>query len=226
MLKKMRISNLKVITAITIVIVAFSLLPLGKTQDETPTYTSSFLLLNRPDGNVTYELNVTISQTLYQYYRSKSHVLFSLEQFGKFVTPYTLKPIADSLWQIYDNQEDFTNGVLMLVHQIKYEETLPGKYPVETLVEGKGDCDLFALIAASILKAGGINTVLLYYEDELHMQIGVELASAPNDARNSVYFVNHQNVKYYIGECTGTNWRNGWRIGECPPHTRTLQPKS
>src|SRR4030065_123015 len=98
----------------------------------------------------------------------------------------------------------------MLVHQITYEETLPGKYPVETLVEGKGDCDLFALIAASILKAGGINTVLLYYEDELHMQIGVELGSVPKDARSNVYFVNHQDAKYYIGECTGTNWRNGW----------------
>jgi hypothetical protein len=61
-----------------------------------------------------------------------------------------IKPIADRLWQIYNNTEDFTNGVLMLV-QITFEESAPGKYPVKTLVAVKGDCDLFAIIAASIL---------------------------------------------------------------------------
>lgn len=165
---------------------------------------------------MTYELNVSIPYNLYKYYTMQNHFLFSPADFPKFVTPYTFQPIADRLWQIYNNTEDFTNGVLMLVHQITYEEIAPGKYPVETLANGKGDCDLFAYIAASILKAGGISVILLYYKDKLHMQIGVTLDSPPVDARTPIYSVNYQNASYYIAECTGGNWRYSWRIGECP----------
>ena len=146
----------------------------------------------------------------------QNHALYSDSDFVKFVTPYTLKPIADKLWQIYNNTEDFTNGVLMLVHQISYQEIVPGKYPIETLAEGVGDCDLFAYIAASILEAGGIPVVLLYYRNQLHMEIGVDLGRAPTEARVEVYSVNVQNVSYYIAECTGEKWREGWRVGETP----------
>jgi hypothetical protein len=146
----------------------------------------------------------------------QSHALYSDSDFSKFVTPYALKPVADKLWQMYNNTEDFTNGVLMLVHQITYQEIIPGKYPVETLVAGNGDCDLFAEIAASILEAGGIPTVLLFYRTQRHMEIGVDLGSAPIEARVGVYSVNVQNVPYYIAECTGSQWRDGWRVGETP----------
>ena len=207
---------IKAMSVTVIALVFFSLVPLGKTQDQSKDYERSFLLLNHPDGDITYELNITIPQMLYQYYTMQNHALYSGSDFAKFVTPYTLKPIADRLWQIYNNTEDFTNGVLMLVHQIGYREIVPGKYPVETLVEGVGDCDLFAYIAASILEAGGIPVVLLYYRSQLHMEIGVDLGRAPTEARVEVYSVNVQNVSYYIAECTGEKWREGWRVGETP----------
>ena len=207
---------IKAMSVVVIGLVVFSLVPLGKTQDQSNAYERSFLLLNHPDGDITYELNITIPQMLYQYYTMQNHALFSDSDFAKFVTPYTLKPIADKLWQIYNNTEDFTNGVLMLVHQIGYREIVPGKYPVETLVDGVGDCDLFAYIAASILEAGGIPVVLLYYRNQLHMEIGVDLGRAPTEARVEVYSVNVQNVSYYIAECTGEQWREGWRVGETP----------
>jgi hypothetical protein len=152
----------------------------------------------------------------------QSHTLYSNEDFYKFVTPDTLKPIADSLWQIYNNTEDFTNGVLMLVHQITYQEVIPGKYPVETLVNGYGDCDLFAYIAASILEAGGIPTVLLYYKAQEHMEIGVDLGRPPTEARVGSYSINYQSVSFYIGECTGNGWRTGWRIGETPSQYQNI----
>ncbi len=152
----------------------------------------------------------------------QSHALYSNNDFYKFVTPYAVKPIADSLWQIYNNTEDFTNGVLMLVHQITYQEVIPGKYPVETLVNGYGDCDLFAYVAASILEAGGIHTVLLYYKAQEHMEIGVDLGSAPTEARVGSYSINYQGVSFYIGECTGNGWRTGWRIGETPSQYQNI----
>jgi hypothetical protein len=215
----------KAISVAVVALVVLSLVPLGKTQTEVQGYTSSFLLLNRPDGDVTYELNVTIPQTLYQYYTLQNHALYSDQDFAKFVTPYELKPIADKLWQIYNTTEDFTNGVLMLIHQITYQEIVPGIYPVETLVAGSGDCDLFAYIAASILEAGGIPVVLLYYKTQLHMEIGVDLGYAPKEARVGTFSVNVQNVSYYIAECTGTQWRTGWRVGETPSEYQNISSR-
>ncbi len=198
---------------VVIVLAAFSF---GSAQNQPVNYTASFQLLNHPDGDVSYQLNVTIPGSLYAYYNSKSHGLITPDDFAKFVTPYALQPIADRLWQIYNNTEDFTNGVLMMVHQIDYHEVIQGKYPVETLVMGSGDCDLFAYIAASILEAGGVNTIVLYYKDQLHMELGVDLGAAPTQARTTAYGVTYQNVSYYIAECTGGQWRTGWRVGECP----------
>ncbi len=214
----MKTNYVRAVSVAVIVVFVLSFVPLGMAQSETQGYTTSFLLLNRPDGDKTYELNITIPQALYQYYTMQSHVLFTDADVAKFVTPYSLKPIADRLWQIYNTTEDFTNGVLMLVHQITYQEVVPGRYPVETLVAGYGDCDLFAYIAASILEAGGIPVVLLYYRDQLHMEIGVNLGNAPTEARVQVYSVNVQNVSYYIAECTGNSsqWRDSWRVGETP----------
>lgn len=179
-------------------------------------HTRSYQLLDEPDGSTYYRLNVAVSQSLYEYYLEKTHKLTSNDEFAKFVTPYALKPIADSLWEIYTDEEDFTNGVLMIVHQIPYQETLPVKYPIETIVENQGDCDLFSYIAASIVKAGGLDVVLLYYENEAHMNIGVQLSHAPQDTREQAYYITYDSAQYYVAECTGGNWRNGWRVGECP----------
>lgn len=206
----------KAVTLAAVVIIMLAAVSFGSAQNQTQNYTVSFQLLNRPDGDLSYQLNITIPQSLYAYYNSKNHGLATPEEFAKFVTPYALQPIADRLWQIYNNTEDYANGVLMLVHQLEYHEVIQGKYQVETLVMGSGDCDLFAYIAASILEAGGINTVILYYKDQLHMELGVDLGTAPTEARSAVYDVTYDNVSYYIAECTGGQWRTGWRVGECP----------
>lgn len=208
----MKVTATKTIILFAIILVTSSTLPIGLAKD----YTISYQLLNHPDGRITYELNVAVPKTLQEYYMEKNHRSASSNDFPKFVTPYALKPIADKLWEIYDNEEDFANGVLMIVHQITYIETKPAKYPVETIVDEQGDCDLFSYIAASIMSAGGLDVVLLYYERQTHMNLGVHLSSAPKDARESVYYITHGGIKYYIAECTGGNWREGWRVGECP----------
>ena len=203
---------------LTATLILFSTIALSRAQDQT----CSYQLLNNPEGNVTYQLNVVIPENLQEYYAEKSHRITSSNQFSSFVTPYALQPIADRLWDIYDNQEDFTNGALMIAHQITYVETTPGKYPVETMADDQGDCDLFSFITASILNAGGLDVVLLYYEDQSHMNIGVHLSSAPQDCRDSVYYITNDNTRYYVAECTGGNWREGWRVGECPPDLKQV----
>ena len=179
-------------------------------------YVFTYQLLDHPGGNVHFSLNVAVSDSLLEYYAEKSHMLISTSDFASFVTPYALKPIADCLHGIYSDDEDFANGVLMIVHQIPYEETIPPKYPVETIVANNGDCALFSYIAASIMKAGGLNVVLFYYESAEHMNIGVSLSNEPQYARGDDYYVMHGGTKYYMAECTGGDWQEGWRVGECP----------
>lgn len=205
-----RATKTTILIAITLILLSTA--SLGKSQDST----ISYQLLNQPEGNIAYELNIAIPETLLEYYEKKSHVLSSTNGFSNFVTPYALQPIADRLWEIYHNPEDFANGVLMITHQINYVETTPAKFPVETMAEGQGDCDLFSFIAASVMTAGGLDAVLLYYEEQNHMNIGVHLSSAPEDTRDSVCYVTHDGERYYMAECTGGNWESGWRVGECP----------
>jgi len=134
---------------------------------------------------------------------------------AKFVTPSPLEPIAKDLWSIYNNPEDFANGVLMITHQIPYQESIPQKYPIETISENEGDCDLFSFLAASIMKAGGLDVTLLLFEEQEHMTVGVNLPQTPKDTRTEISYFAHEEKRYFIAECTG-NFENGWRVGECP----------
>jgi len=207
----------KTFLLIVTVLLISNLLPYAFSQH----YSQSYQLLNEPDGSTHYSLNVTVQQSLYDYYVDKTHRLNSNTDFAQFVTPYALEPIANSLATIYTDDEDFTNGVLMIVHQIPYNMTGPAKYPVETIVENKGDCDLFSYIAASIIKAHGMDVVLLYYEAQAHMNIGVSLSHSPNDAREA-YYVTYNSIHYYVAEATGGNWQDGWRVGECPSELKNV----
>jgi len=179
-------------------------------------YEYSYWVLDHPDGSDRYELNVSVSSSLYDYYVDKDHTLRSELDLGKFVTPYAVEPIADSLWTLYSDDEDFANGVLMIVHQIPYEASAPQKYPVETVAANEGDCDLFSFVAASVMVAGGLDVVLLFYDTEDHMNIGVNLSHAPEDARSAVTYFTYNGKRYYMAETTGGAWETGWRVGECP----------
>lgn len=52
------------------------------------------------------------------------------------------------------------------------------------------------------------------------MNIGISLTHAPKDARSDVFYVSSNNARYYVAECTGGKWQNGWRVGECPDETK------
>ncbi|MFA5363846.1 MAG: Ig-like domain-containing protein [Candidatus Bathyarchaeia archaeon] len=175
----------------------------------------SYKLLDSPGGSKQYTLTVSITDSLNDYYSSQDHNLYSYD-FSKFVTPDALQPVADDLWSIYSSDEDFANGVLMLVHQIPYVESSPQKYPIETIIENEGDCDLFTIIAASIMKAGGLDVVMLLLDEQEHMLLGVYLPESPKDARTTAYFYTYDSKKYYVAETTGGLWETGWRVGECP----------
>ncbi|MGB9756172.1 MAG: Ig-like domain-containing protein [Candidatus Bathyarchaeales archaeon] len=146
----------------------------------------------------------------------------------KFITLDAVQPIADRIWSICQSQshseEQFANAILMFVHQIPYVIGSP-KYPLETIVENSGDCDVFSLLAASVMKAKGMDVVLFDWTEESHMNIGVNLPETPAYARGgSVWYISYDSKRYYIAECTGycsgANATSGWRVGECPDNLK------
>jgi hypothetical protein len=176
-------------------------------------YEREFVLI---DGDASYRLYLSVTDALYSYYQGKEHRQ-TVSNLPTFVTPYALAPVAADIRSLFPDDEGFVNAVLMLVHQIPYRIVYPGRYPVETIVEDEGDCDLLAYIAASLLVAEGLDVVLLYYEAANHINLGVDLPAPPRDARTTVTFFEVQGTRYYVAECTCDVWRDGWRVGEYPP---------
>ena len=192
-----------------IIIIFLTNITFAQTTEQT------FELESQSNGSKTYQLTISTTQTLYEYYQRQNHQIYENIDLAKFVTPSPLEPVAEDLWTIYENSEDFANGVLMITHQIPYEGSAPQKYPIETLKENIGDCDLFSFLAASIMKAGGLDVTLLLFEKEEHMTVGVNLSEPPTSARTSVSYFTYEQKPYYIAETTG-NFEYGWRVGECP----------
>jgi hypothetical protein len=177
-------------------------------------------------GLVKHQLYVSVPLSLYDYYRGKTPTIAGDNEYSKLVTPEAVKPIAENLRNITlnkpRNNEEFANAVLTIVHQIPYAEC-DLNYPVETLVENSGKCDTLSLLAASIMKAGGLDVVLLYFKEVHHINVGVHLPYQPHTSwwwlQPTGYEFNGK--KYWIAECTPAT---EWKVGDVPPLLQREQP--
>ena len=61
------------------------------------------------------------------------------------------------------------------VQSLRYESIHqnPAKFPVETIVDSAGDCDVKSLLLARLLAREGYSVALLSFEPEAHMPIAV-----------------------------------------------------
>ncbi len=167
-----------------------------------------------------HKLYLSITPSLYSYYANLSHQLNNDGYYARLDTPVTVASIAENLRNITANlpneDEQFANAVLTFVHQIPYNITGP-KYPVETLVKDSGDCTGLSLLAASIMKAGGLDVVIIHYLgiDPGHMNLGVYLPYTP--AYHSLLIpptdFEYDNRTYWTAEATG---KLDWRVGDQP----------
>lgn len=177
-------------------------------------------------GLVSHELHVSVPSSLYDYYHGKTPKLADDNEYAKLVTPDAVKPIAENILNLTldkpRSDEEFANAVLTLVHQIPYD-TSDVKYPIETLVENSGKCDALSLLAASIMKAGGLDVVLLYFKEVHHINVGVHLPYEPHVTwwwlPPTGYEFNGKT--YWIAECTPAT---DWKVGDVPPLLDGEQP--
>jgi hypothetical protein len=174
-------------------------------------------------------LYVSITHSLRDYYVGKSHTIINEKDYAKFVTPNAVQSIAGNIRNFtrdtpYDDEE-FANAVLMIVHEIPYVKS-NAKYSVETLVDNQADCDGLSILAASIMKAGGLDVVLLLYNgiNPTHMNVGVCLENKP--VSHSWWVVpsgvEYNNKTYWIAECTSLA---EWTVGDRPELLANNKPQ-
>ena len=184
--------------------------------------------LEQGSYHATYTLYTSVPPSLYDYYRGKTNSINSDRDYSKFVTPEPVQTLANNLWKITLNKtssnEEFANNVLALVHQFQYSVSNI-KYPVEALAENSGDCDVLSVLAASILKAGGLDVVLLVYRDlyPAHMNIGIHLPYKPvyDETEIEPTGFKHNNKTYWVAECTPTG---SWKVGDQPDSFASSRP--
>src|SRR3990170_5895375 len=175
-----------------------------------------------------HTLYVSMPASLYDYYSSKSHFVNADGDYVKFVTSDAFIPLAEDIQNVTNNlaysDEQFANAVLAVVRQVSYVRSMV-KYPVEAIVENSGDCDVLSLLAASIMKAGGLDVVLLYYKglNPSHLNLGVYLPHSP--VYRSGWTVptgfEYNNKTYWMAEATS---RGEWKVGDKPALLAYAQP--
>ena len=180
------------------------------------------------DDRFSHTLYMSVPPSLYDYYHGEIHSIGDNGGYSEFVTPSAFQSIADDIRNatcgLPCSDEQFADAVLTLIHQDAYVKS-GIRYPVETFADSSGDCEMLSLLAASIMKAGGLDVVLLYYNDLLpsHMNVGVYLPYTP--AYNSWWMptasYEYDNKSYWMAECTPSM---NWKVGDCPPELVNAKP--
>jgi hypothetical protein len=156
-------------------------------------------------------LHVRIPTELQNHYADKSrtyhYAQYVLEDAGYELSGKLAKAFEDraadqgwSDWELINMVVDFVQSLEYQSEQGEYP-----KYPVETLMDGGGDCEDTAILLAAILDKLTVNCVLL--SPPGHMAVGVAIDGLP--AKHYAY----NGRKYYYVETTGRNWN----IGAIPP---------
>lgn len=137
-----------------------------------------------------------------------------------------VKTIAD-YFRVIQTQYGYSNREIVdeIIHfvqcNIQYQRDIDGvgvaefeKYPIETLYEGRGDCEDTAILLAAIIRQLGYGSALIFYDN--HAAVGLACA----EGTPGTYY-NMNGRRYYYIETTAM----GWELGDMPDayYTKTAQ---
>ena len=164
-----------------------------------------------------WTISLAIPESIYDFYKTSERP--PGEDYSPYVThPYDdnyIKSIVEKI-NVISIQSSLTelekvNLVICFVQSLPYtydDVSTPfddyPRYPLETLVDGGGDCEDTSILTAAILREMEYNVVLLLYPS--HMACAVNIESV----FGSYYLIDEE--KYYYLETTG----EGWELGEIP----------
>lgn len=189
--------------------------------------------VGRPPSVLRFFLELAISQSRYVEYCQRPRDT-NPGHFETYVTVSTpeIKVLADKLIMLGQrrgyNAYDQLGNVLAFVQQnIRYTADLAPqtgqlieypKYPLETLVEKKGDCEDQTILAATLLARMGYDVALLILP--AHVALGV---AGFNDKPGSRVIYPATGLRYLYAETTGPNWLPGQVPREFQPYLASGQ---
>lgn len=156
-------------------------------------------------------VNLQIDKHLYDYYRQeRTHVMYNYMSF--ILSDYdrgVVTDLVDSLKIRNLNQYDAIAKAASFVQSFPYTTDNQSKmvndyarFPIETLVDGTGDCEDKTILLAAILYELGGDFVLIMFDD--HVAVGVNCDGVE---AKEVYL--HEGKSYFYIETTADNWDIG-----------------
>lgn len=167
--------------------------------------------------NRQWSCSLNIPVELYRYYQGRAHqsddmVQFVLSDFDRSCVRSLVASFREGGDQAGYSDHDNMRNVISFVQSLRYATDKESKhtqeyarFPVETLVDGKGDCEDLAILAATILHEMGYKVLLVILPE--HMALAVNCG----DLTEGTYY-SYEGSKYYFLEVTN----QGWNIGQIP----------
>lgn len=173
-----------------------------------------------------YSIELEISEELYDYYQNeREHQAYEYRiedaetpvNFYSFILsdydrPF-IRELADRFAEKAFTDRDKVTLAMTFVQSFPYEYDNASKgedeyvrYPIETLVDGCGDCEDKVALLAAILYEMGIDFVLLALPEHLALAVRCDGVLAERH-------ISFRNKRYYYVETT----MEGWEIGQVPP---------
>jgi len=173
--------------------------------------------------DVNWAFTMVIPEDAYNFFRNKprtagvSYADYSLADEDQ----ETLQDVALKIKNSGDGQgySEYDNAMNMLtfVQSLPYANDIDStglseypRYPIETLKDGRGDCEDKTILAAALLQRMGMDVVILMLPD--HSAVGINVAGAGGVSYE------YDGKRYYYCETTAGNWE----IGDQPEELRGL----
>lgn len=167
--------------------------------------------------DVQWSFSVGVPENVYDFYRERTHINdnfmhYVLSEYDRDYIREIVKSFREGgkEWGFSDLDNVF--NVVSFVQSMKYvsDETSRGeeeyvRYPIETLVDGMGDCEDVVILAAAILHEMGYSVLLVMLPE--HLALAVKY-----DKDFSGTYYEYEGSKYYYLEMTG----KGWDLGQIP----------
>jgi len=172
-------------------------------------------------------IELSISRSRFEYYRRQERLNGQWNVYAELEMP-EVRELATEFQKLHALHKWSTfnqaHNVLKFVQNCisySYDKETTGhedwaRYPIETLMEGTGDCEDVSILCASVISRLGFQAVLLAYPK--HLAFGV--AGADN-LRGEYIHSSETGLRYYYGEATA----NRWHLGEIPREYMNSLPK-
>jgi predicted transglutaminase-like cysteine proteinase len=187
---------------------------------------------------IDFTLELDIPTKLYDSYASKTRITTSDPSVYSLYVSHPdddeyLSRIAEAIKQMALNagfsDEDYLKSIIRFVRSIRYSDDFKStgfdeypKYPIETLVDGTGDCEDSSILLASILQAAGIPSVLLL--TNINVIPGHSAVGIAGEGTGDLISYEYDNKKYFYVEATNIDLAIGHVLDMYDPEDFFVMP--